>query len=122
MPITRYTTTAGIQVSRSIEAVCYDTFVDQLARQLDSQLGCLLSSSYEYPNRYKRWDMGFVNPMLRITSRADCVWIEALNARGQVMLPFLAEQVKSAPFVAAHSLTTSRFDLTIKPSTEAFTE
>ncbi|MEY4589443.1 MAG: anthranilate synthase TrpE [Pseudomonadota bacterium] len=122
MPITRYTTTAGIQVSRSIEAVCYDTFVDQLARQLDSQLGCLLSSSYEYPNRYKRWDMGFVNPMLRITSRADCVWIEALNARGHVMLPFLAEQVKSAPFVAAHSLTTSRFDLTIKPSTEAFTE
>ena len=77
MPITRYTTAAGIAVSRSAEAVCYDTAVDQLAQQLDSQLGCLLSSSYEYPNRYKRWDMGFVNPMLSVTSRADRVWLQA---------------------------------------------
>lgn len=122
MPITRYTTAAGIQVSRSAEAVCYDTAVDQLAQQLDSQLGCLLSSSYEYPNRYKRWDMGFVNPMLSVTSRADRLWLEALNARGEQVLAFVAEQLKNCECIADMSLTNRRCDLRIKASEGVFTE
>ncbi|HEY6527423.1 MAG TPA: anthranilate synthase component I [Cellvibrionaceae bacterium] len=122
MPITRYTTAAGVQVNRSAEAVCYDTAVDQLAQQLDSQLGCLLSSSYEYPNRYKRWDMGFVNPMLSVTSRADRLWLEALNTRGELVLAFLAEQLKACAFITDLSLTVTRCDLRIKFSEQAFTE
>lgn len=122
MPIIRYTTSAGMQVSRSAEAVCYDTAVDQLAQQLDSQLGCLLSSSYEYPNRYKRWDMGFVNPLLSVTSRADRVWIEALNSRGELMLAFLGAQLSNSAFVNEFSLTAKRCDLSIKPSQEGFAE
>jgi len=61
--------------------------IDDLVERLDSQRGVLLSSSYEFPGRYARWSLGFVNPPLEVSGRGqDCV-IRALNERGRVLLP-----------------------------------
>jgi anthranilate synthase len=54
---------------------------------LDTRRGVLLTSSYEYPGRYTRWDLGFVDPPLSLTARERELWVEALNARGEVLLP-----------------------------------
>ena len=84
-----YLTRGGVRVQRSIHEVDGASAVACLRRALDSRRGVLLSSSFEYPGRYRRYDIGFVNPPVVITARAGAVEIRALNARGRVLLPEL---------------------------------
>lgn len=88
-----YITLGGIHVSRSISEVKIDTAVEEILFYLDSQRGGLLKSSYEYPGRYKRWAIGFVNPPLEVTSKENTFKLTALNNRGNVLLPILLERL-----------------------------
>ena len=81
-----YVTAGGIQVFRASIGVEYADAAQEIITALDSHPGVLLSSSYEYPGRYARWDIGFVNPPVRINSCERRVTCEALNARGEVVL------------------------------------
>ncbi len=85
-PPLRYRTPGGLEVVRTAEAVTAERAVADLVRRLDSERGVLLSSGYEYPGRYTRWDMGFVNPPLCFTGRGLEFELEALNDRGCVLL------------------------------------
>ncbi len=85
-----YFTRGGIRVQRHFAPVCYATSIEQLRDQLDEQRGVLLSSSYEFPGRYNRWDIGFVNPPISITARDRHLVIAALNQRGRILLPEFA--------------------------------
>ena len=85
-----YLTRGGLRVQRSIHEVADGAeAVACLRRALDSRRGVLLSSTFEYPGRYRRYDIGFINPPVMITARAGVVEIRALNARGQILLPEL---------------------------------
>jgi len=64
-----YTTEGGIEVSREIVARPYSSADTALAEALDHKRGVLFSSSFEFPGRYTRWDMGFVDPPLVFTAR-----------------------------------------------------
>jgi hypothetical protein len=44
--------------------------VDELIRSLDSHEGVVLASSYEFPGRYARWTIGFIDPPLKVGSMA----------------------------------------------------
>ena len=44
-------------------------------------------SNYEVPDRYSRWDIGFVNPPLELIARERSFSINALNKNGQRLLP-----------------------------------
>ncbi|MED5174173.1 MAG: anthranilate synthase component I, partial [Actinomycetota bacterium] len=81
-----YTTQGGIEVSVEITSIEPESAIEDLVDRLDSARGVLLSSSYEYPGRYTRWDMGFVDPPLAVTSRDQEVTVEALNERGQALI------------------------------------
>ncbi|HEX8649142.1 MAG TPA: anthranilate synthase component I [Thermoleophilaceae bacterium] len=94
-----YTTGGGIDVRRTTERVALDAAVEEIVDQLDSRHGVLLASRYEYPGRYTRWDIGFANPPLMITSRARHVTVEALNERGRVLLPAIERAVSAAEAV-----------------------
>jgi anthranilate synthase len=83
----RYRTRGGIEVRRLTTAIPVSGAIDPIQSGLDERLGVLLASSYEYPGRYTRWDIGTIDPPLRITSRDRSFAIEALNERGQVLLP-----------------------------------
>jgi len=99
----RYTTDGGVGVVRSTERVGIEAAVETVIDRLDSQLGVLLASRYEYPGRYTRWDIGFVNPPLMITSRERTLRVEALNERGRVVLPALRAAVEALdPVEAVH--------------------
>ena len=89
----RYTTDGGIAVTRTTERVPIEAAVESIVDRLDSQLGVLLASRYEYPGRYTRWDLGFANPPLVVTSRGRDVTVEALNDRGRVLLPAIERAV-----------------------------
>ena len=61
----------------------------------------LLSSSYEYPGRYTRWDLGFVDPPLVFSARERHFQVEALNARGGVLLPAIGRTLSGLDVLAA---------------------
>ncbi len=85
----RYTTDGGIAViCRQIE-ITYENATESLIDALDRTKGVLLSSSYEFPGRYSRWDMGFASPPLEITGHERGFAIRALNDRGRVLLPMI---------------------------------
>jgi anthranilate synthase len=86
-----YTTLGGVRVSRSITEVKMDTALDEILYYLNYQRGGLLKSSYEYPGRYKRWAIGFINPPLELVTREHTFKLTALNERGKVLLPLLQE-------------------------------
>jgi anthranilate synthase len=88
-----YTTQGGIRVSRVITEVSLDTALEEVLSQLDSRRGGLFASSYEYPGRYKRWAIGFVNPPLELVTRDRSFTIRALNERGRVLLSYLEERI-----------------------------
>ena len=60
--------------------------IEPVITALDAHRGVLLASSYEYPGRYTRWDMGFIDPPIALIARERRVRVEALNARGAILL------------------------------------
>ncbi|MFL2987392.1 MAG: anthranilate synthase component I [Candidatus Poriferisodalaceae bacterium] len=81
-----YITRGEIEVQVDTVPIEPDAAIEDLVDRLDSARGVLLSSSYEYPGRYTRWDMGFVDPPVSVTSQGDLVTAKALNPRGEVLL------------------------------------
>ncbi|MGC1884619.1 MAG: anthranilate synthase component I, partial [Stellaceae bacterium] len=84
MKLASYITKGGIRVTREIRKHEYRPADTALAQSLDERRGVLFSSSFEFPGRYTRWDMGFVDPPLVFTARGRRFTIEALNDRGLV--------------------------------------
>jgi anthranilate synthase len=89
-PSQTYRTKLGIQVHRTVEEIPVDGAIKPLIPALDQSRGVLLTSSYEYPGRYTRWDIGFINPPLSLESRGRNFHISALNGRGCFLLPIIA--------------------------------
>ena len=82
-----YVSRGGIRVHRTVEAIPVKDAIEPLLAALDAHRGAVLASSYEYPGRYTRWDMGFADPPLALIGRGRRLRVEALNARGEVLLP-----------------------------------
>jgi anthranilate synthase len=97
MNIESYVTTGGIRVAREIESRPYRPADTALAKALDTRRGVLFSSSFEFPGRYTRWDMGFVDPPLVLTTRARRYSIEAPNRRGRALLPAIEAALSGLP-------------------------
>jgi anthranilate synthase len=93
MPSTEYRTNGGIRVRREIRQRVYRPAETALGEALDERRGVLFSSSFEFPGRYTRWDMGFLDPPLAFTGRGRGFLIEALNERGTVLIPAVAGTV-----------------------------
>ena len=64
-----YETRGGIRIEREVASREYQSADTALADALDEKRGVLFSSSFEFPGRYTRWDMGFVDPPLVLTAR-----------------------------------------------------
>jgi anthranilate synthase len=90
MQPTSYLTRGGIRITREVRVHEYQPADTALASALDERRGVLFSSSFEFPGRYTRWDMGFVDPPLVFTARGRRFTIEALNKRGRVLLEPIA--------------------------------
>jgi anthranilate synthase len=92
----RYTTPHGIEVTRSASQGNYQKGLKHLLHDLDRHRGIYLSSGYEYPGRYSRWDIASTCPPLEIVSYDRRVEFRPLNERGRRILEILY------PVLAAH--------------------
>ena len=96
-----YLTRGGIRVHRTVEAIPVADAIEPVIDALDSRRGALFASSYEYPGRYTRWDMGFVDPVLALVTRGRQVRVEALNPRGEVLLAPVAGALERLDVIQA---------------------
>ena len=118
----RYTTPHGITVTRSASKVPYSRGLGWLQTQLDNKRGVYLSSGYEYPERYSRWDFGSVAPPLEIIGQDRNVEFHALNRRGTVLLKLLRPLLENHPHVERITDSADRFTLQLKPLGSSFSE
>src|ERR1041384_3124573 len=82
----RYTTPHGIQVTRTLSKANYRKGLQHLLRDLDIHRGIYLSSGYEYPGRYSRWDFASTRPPLEILAYDRRMEFRPLNDRGRAIL------------------------------------
>jgi len=82
----RYTTPHGIQVTRATSKTNFRKGLQHLLSDLDQHRGIYLSSGYEYPGRYSRWDIASTCPPLEIVAYDRRVEFRPLNARGAAIL------------------------------------
>lgn len=118
----QYRSAGGVGIRRISQSADADAEVDRLVRQLDSRRGVLLSSSYEYPGRYSRWDIGFVNPPLVITAHGRHMRIESLNERGRILLPECLAAVEELGSLVDMTVRDGLIELDIAPPEQAFSE
>jgi anthranilate synthase len=117
-----YETRGGIRVERTTEEIPVANAIDSIVQALDTHRGVLLASSYEYPGRYTRWDLGFVDPPLVLTARGRDVRVEALNDRGRVLLPAVTETLRALEALADVAATDTLLRATVRPPTGRFAE
>jgi len=80
-----YTTRGGITVTRTASAMPYKKGLKQLLHKLDRYRGIYLSSGYEYPERYSRWDVASICPPVEIVASGREVEFRPLNQRGEAI-------------------------------------
>lgn len=117
-----YTTEGGIDVTREIVVRPYSSADTALAEALDGKRGVLFSSSFEFPGRYTRWDMGFIDPPLAFTARGKGFSVEALNNRGEVLIGPIAAALKKLDAAEIDAVSGTRLDGTIRESMTRFPE
>ena len=98
-----YTTGGGITVHRTA-VPCDPSALTELTAKVERHRGGVLSSGMEYPGRYSRWHLGYVDPCLEVVARDRRIGAAALNDRGRVLLPAVVRAL------AAHGAVTARTD------------
>ena len=117
-----FATKGGVSVTRRISDAEFGTSSEALIDRLDTHLGALFSSNYEYPGRYNRWEFGFAEPPLMIQSRGRDMVLKALNPRGEVLLQILRPVVETLEAVGQTEVTPSEIKLTIRTPDRLYNE
>ncbi|WP_433323660.1 anthranilate synthase component I [Spirillospora sp. CA-294931] len=94
-----FVTAGGVRVTRTATPVDPERKSDvlnALVAAVGERRGGVLSSGMEYPGRYSRWHMAYIDPCLEIVARGRDLTARALNERGRVLLPALAPAILGA--------------------------
>src|ERR1700734_706440 len=122
MPKLSYTTPGGISVTRLTSAVPYKKGLGHLLNKLDRYRGIYLSSGYEYPERYSRWDVASICPPIEIVAAGRNMEFHSLNARGEVLNKMLYPLLESHPHWEAFGFEGGGLQGRLKPLPELFPE
>ncbi|MGI6851891.1 anthranilate synthase [Mesorhizobium sp. 1B3] len=118
----RFATAGGIEITRHRHDVPYHGAIEAWIDGLNSRRGAVFSSNYEFPGRYTRWDTAIIDPPLAISARGRAMSIEALNRRGEVLLPIIAETIRPLADVTIVGETVRLLRLQVAEPARVFTE
>jgi anthranilate synthase len=122
MPRLSYTTPHGITVTRVVSAGPYQKGLGHLLHKLDRYRGFYLSSGYEYPERYSRWDVASICPPIEIVAAGREIEFRSLNKRGEVLNRILQPLLEQHPHWDQFELRGSTLHGVLKPLPELFPE
>jgi anthranilate synthase len=90
-----FITAGGVRIART--AAQFDpALLAEVAVAADSRRGGVLSSGMEYPGRYSRWHLAYVDPPVEIVAAGRRIAARALNDRGMVLLPVIGAALHRA--------------------------
>ena len=119
----RFRTAGGIEVARRTVSVPLEPDpVAALGARLDHRRGVLLASSYEYPGRYTRWDIGFADPPIEIAAWGRRGTVRALNERGAVLLDPIRSALEREPHVIHTGRPEAAVEFVVREPEPGFTE
>jgi len=122
MPTLSYTTAGHITVTRQASILPYEKGLKQLLHKLDRYRGVYLSSGYEYPERYSRWDVASVCPPLEIVAVGREIEFRPLNQRGEALNRILSPILERHPHWEQFGLEGSALHGRLKPLPALFPE
>ena len=123
-----FTTQGGIKIEKSITLLDAEHALDKIYQYIDTKKGALFVSNYEVPDRYSRWDLGFVHPALELIARKRQFEINALNPNGTRLLKLIAPALQNHPhleslvFGTDQNLPAEKISGTVKPKPDFFAE
>src|SRR3984957_8733375 len=117
-----YTTPGGINVTRVTSAIPFKKGLGHLLNKLDRYRGIYLSSGYEYPERYSRWDVAAICPPIEIVAVGRDIQFRPLNARGEVLNQMLYRLLQSHPHWEHFGFEGAALHGRLKPLPELFPE
>ena len=117
-----YITPGGIKVTRTKQEVPLDQALADVYQHIDRAKGCILASDYDFPGRYSRWDIGFIDPPLEMVSYGRSFTLRALSPRGQVILPMLAPTITDNQHVESYKISTDEITGKVIPMPAGFPE
>ncbi|TGP18941.1 MULTISPECIES: anthranilate synthase [unclassified Mesorhizobium] len=118
----RFVTAGGVTITRERHDQPYEGAIDAYVDGLNSRRGAVFSSNYEYPGRYTRWDTAIIDPPLVISARGRAIRIEALNARGEVLLPVIGKALGELSEVTIAEASKKLIRLDVAKPGRVFTE
>jgi anthranilate synthase len=93
--MTKFLTPAGVTVERHVSELD-DPDLTPIVAQVETRRGGVLSSGMEYPGRYSRYHLAYVDPSLEVVARGREVTVRQLNARGFLLVDVLADALTEA--------------------------
>ncbi|GGO02402.1 anthranilate synthase component I [Saccharibacillus kuerlensis] len=92
-----YATRGNLEITRILTPLDSSEAVSPILEGIDRYRGALFTSGYEFPGRYSRWDVGFLNPPIELRSSRGSFEIQAINERGDLLLDFLFHHLSDNP-------------------------
>ncbi len=97
MPDERFVTAGGVAGHKEVYELEPATALEPVWEAIDCGKGGLFVSNYEVPDRYARWDIGFVNPPVELLAKGRRFELNALNGEGERLLGLLAPALREHP-------------------------
>ncbi len=123
-----FTTQGGVKVEKAITPLDADHALNKIFQYIDTHKGALFVSNYEVPDRYSRWDLGFVHPALELIATKREFEINALNPNGTRLLKLIEPVLNNHPHLESFSsesdsnLSVEKVSGTVKQMPEFFLE
>ncbi|TIP09710.1 anthranilate synthase [Mesorhizobium sp.] len=117
-----FVTAGGVAITRERHDRPYEGAIDAYIDGLNARRGAVFSSNYEYPGRYTRWDTAIIDPPLVISARGRAMRIEALNSRGEVLLPVIGKALGGLDDVTIAETSKRLIRLDVAEPSRVFTE
>ncbi|TIN45305.1 MAG: anthranilate synthase, partial [Mesorhizobium sp.] len=112
----------GVTITRERHDRPYEGAIDAYVDGLNARRGAVFSSNYEYPGRYTRWDTAIIDPPLVISARGRAMRIEALNSRGEMLLPVVGKALGGLEEVTIAEASKKLIRLDVAKPGRVFTE
>src|SRR6266446_3767062 len=118
----RYSTRSGIAVTRVVSKISFKKGLKTLLKDLDTCRGVYLSSGYEFPGRYSRWDFASTRPPLEIVAVDRDVEFRPLNLRGEMLNSMLLPILERHPHWDSFGRDGSALSGRLQPLPKLFSE
>lgn len=118
----QFVTKGGLAVTKTAVDYPYQNGTRAWQERLNAERGAVFSSNYEYPGRYSRWDTAVVNPPLVLTTKDRHVRLEALNARGEILMPLFDTTLSALPDALHYQCDAKTISFDMRLTQERFAE